>query len=240
MTQDEVDLIYDYLHENYEYRDGELICKKDGRGWEKGRRLGDLNYGHSVEKPFIGTTITVQGKKYCRRLHTLIYIYHYKCIPKYIKHLNSNPMDNRIENLKSVEKSEFLTKDYYKNQPQGYYVLKTKGGDKYIVSAEHKTKKIHIGCFDNKDDALNAFHMARKLIIEKKLSLPEVKILVLNKYKPHTQNKTGYRGVTKIGNRYASYINLNKIKTLIGWFSAPEEAHAAYLKAKEEYRETNS
>jgi hypothetical protein len=30
MTQEEVDLIYDYLHENYEYRDGELWDIKMG------------------------------------------------------------------------------------------------------------------------------------------------------------------------------------------------------------------
>ena len=236
MTQDEVDLIYNYLHENYEYREGELLCKRDGPGWKKGRRLGDLNYGRSNEKPFIGTVITIQGKKYYRRLHTLIYLFHYKCIPKYIKHLNTNTMDNRIENLEPAEKSEFLTKHYYKNEPQGYWVLKTKGGDKYVVSVEHKTNKVHIGCFNNKDDALNAFYMARKLVIEEELSLSDIKILVLNKYKTHVQNKHGYRGVVKSGNRYCSYISLNKIKTLVGWFDTPEEAHAAYLKAKEEYK----
>ena len=31
MTEEEVNLIYEYLHENYEYREGELIFKKGTR-----------------------------------------------------------------------------------------------------------------------------------------------------------------------------------------------------------------
>lgn len=56
-------------------------------------------------------------------------------------------------------------------------------------------------------------------------------------------NKTGYMGVfIKARNtikKYAAEIRINKKKVSLGYFKTPEEAHAAYLKAKAKYHTFN-
>ena len=49
-------------------------------------------------------------------------------------------------------------------------------------------------------------------------------------------NKTGFPGVHQRGNKFVSKIQNRQI----GRFDTPEEAHAAYLKAKVEHHETNT
>ena len=93
MTQDEVDKIYEYLHENYEYRDGELIKIKNGPGYKIGHKLG------SFETTISGTLknmaqLKINNKRYSRGLHQFIYLYHYKRLPKYVRHLDGNHSNN--------------------------------------------------------------------------------------------------------------------------------------------------
>jgi len=45
-------------------------------------------------------------------------------------------------------------------------------------------------------------------------------------------NKTGFTGVNKENNRWKAEIKVNYKKIRLGLFDTPEEAHAAYLKAK--------
>ncbi len=47
-------------------------------------------------------------------------------------------------------------------------------------------------------------------------------------------NSTGYPGVSKNWDRWMAKITLNGVQKYLGTFDTPEEAHLAYLKAKEE------
>jgi hypothetical protein len=44
-------------------------------------------------------------------------------------------------------------------------------------------------------------------------------------------NTSGFKGVTRCGNRWTAYITANYRRTHIGCFGTPEEAHAAYVEA---------
>ena len=58
--------------------------------------------------------------------------------------------------------------------------------------------------------------------------------------KPPRDNSTGYRGVTKKGNKYQAMITYKCKKIYVGLFDTAEEAHIAYLnKAKELHGEYN-
>ena len=47
-------------------------------------------------------------------------------------------------------------------------------------------------------------------------------------------NTHGYKGVSRVGNRWTARIRLNWKKYYLGCFATPEEAHAAYVKAAKE------
>jgi hypothetical protein len=55
-----------------------------------------------------------------------------------------------------------------------------------------------------------------------------------NQRAAHSNNKTGFLGVTQFGKRYAAHIRINKILHFIGSFETPEAAHEAYLVEKRE------
>lgn len=48
-------------------------------------------------------------------------------------------------------------------------------------------------------------------------------------------NKSGFRGVCRAGNKWQALIAHEGKQRYLGTFSTPEEAHAAYCKASEEY-----
>ena len=53
-----------------------------------------------------------------------------------------------------------------------------------------------------------------------------------NKRKPQKNNKTGFLGVVKCGEKYYARIRLNRKAYHLGVYVTPEEAHRAYLDAK--------
>jgi hypothetical protein len=85
--------IEDYLYESM----GRVYWKKaKGSRGIVGNRFGsyDGKYWHGM----------FEGKMY--REHQLVWYLNYGYIPKYIDHINNNPTDNRIENLREVTQKE--------------------------------------------------------------------------------------------------------------------------------------
>ena len=171
MTQDEVDLIYNYLHENYEYRDGNLIrIKKTCNGQAPvGHNMGYVFTPSNKGRPTLRTSFTVNKKRYCINVDRLIFIFHFKILPQVIVHIDNNPMNNKIENLNAATSYDVNNKNIEKFH--GVKIYKGKNGDRYYPYLRKKGKKE---------------------------------------------------------------------STTFGAYSSYQEAHAAYLKAKEEYRETNA
>lgn len=58
-----------------------------------------------------------------------------------------------------------------------------------------------------------------------------------NQRRPRSDNKTGFLGVHRIGDRFGAQIKGPRGWLGLGYFATPEEAHAAYLKAKRELHE---
>lgn len=55
---------------------------------------------------------------------------------------------------------------------------------------------------------------------------------MLNLHKPNKNNKTGFLGVHKVGNSYASRITVAGQTKHLGCFKTPEEAHKRYMEYK--------
>jgi len=102
-----------------------------------------------------------KGKKYYN--HRVVWLLHHGCMPKQIDHINGNPLDNRIENLRECNQSQ-------NNWNQGIKITNKSGHkgiswyvrDKRWVAKLNVCGKSHIvGNFVNKDDAIKAMEKAR-------------------------------------------------------------------------------
>lgn len=102
-----------------------------------------------------------KGKKYYN--HRIVWLIHHGCMPKQIDHINGNPLDNRIENLRECNQSQ-------NNWNQGIKVTNKSGHkgiswyvrDKRWVAKLNVCGKSHIvGNFVNKEDAIKAMEKTR-------------------------------------------------------------------------------
>ena len=89
----------------FDYVDGSLIWKLSGvRGFIKtGKPAGAVNKGYIWVK-----TKHIEGVTKCYALQRLVWVWHYGDIPAamVIDHINRDPLDNRIENLRLASYSE--------------------------------------------------------------------------------------------------------------------------------------
>ena len=101
--------------------------------------------------------------------HKLVFLVENGYMPKYIRHIDRNKMNNKISNLsecvgKEGSKSEFLSKNNKSGFKGAHYNKKNK---KWMSSIRINYKSKHIGLYDNKIDAVIAYdEMALKVFGE--------------------------------------------------------------------------
>lgn len=235
MTQDEVDLIYDYLHENYQYKEGQLISIKTSRGRVPiGTSIGSFNYKKNYGQPVISCSITVNNKRYSMQLKHLIYIFHYKTKPRNILLIDGNPTNCNIENLKAVNNiSNFIMQ---KNLPKnccGATPYIHNGKTKYRVRLSTDEGRFTIGSYSDEKIAISCYQYAKKLYMKKNISNIEIKSLVSSKYPANQHKKVLSKGVSlsKSGRFKSIYIK-NGLRKHLGTYDSELEAHEAYIKYK--------
>ena len=148
------EVIKDYL----EYKDGQVIWKKSkGSRRAAGDRFGcfDGRYWHGM----------FNGKMY--REHQLVWLLHHDSLPSCIDHVDGNPLNNKIENLRQVSFSEnsMNAKIRKDNKTGCKNVMFDKARNKYKVEITHNKKKIALGRFDDlefaclvADEARDKYH----------------------------------------------------------------------------------
>jgi hypothetical protein len=229
MTQEEVDLIYDYLHENYEYVDGELIRCTSKYGAKKGDRFGFLAMERN-NKIGIKCSIGSGEDKKIFNLSHLIYIYFHKEKPKYIDFLDGNFANTKIENLESISRNTYALKCI---DGRGFVPMEDKDGNiRYHCQIRFQKKTISLGVFESKCDAKQLYLKAKKLLLNGH-SIDYIKS-TLTSHKS-SKNKTGFKGIRCVNGKYYGVFQKNKQKKYTAVFNTPEEAHEAYLKAKAEH-----
>lgn len=237
MNNDEVELIYNYLHENYEYRDGELISIKSRYGRKTGSRLGAVSYGNESTQPCIKGIISINKKKFASTLAQFVFIYHHKKYTPYFQYIDGNKMNTKIENIHPANiKNVYLQK--YKDAI-GYKAIKTNLGIKYRVTITSDYKSYYLGRYDYEIQAYNVYIYCKNLFIEGIFGAEEIKEKLMKKFDycifKKKSNKFGYPGLLKSYGKYFYRLRVagQVIKSQL--YINPEEAHAAYLKAKEKY-----
>lgn len=149
------------------YDDGELIRREtidNCRIWRAGSVIGTKDKDGYVVARF-------RGKQW--KLHHMVWLYHYGYKPTMIDHINRDPSDNRIENLREANKSiNAFNTDKPSNNTSGYkgvsWDAKRNKWHAYIgvkKAGAEKARK-HLGYHEIIEDAIDA-----RLAEEKKMGI---------------------------------------------------------------------
>lgn len=98
------------------------------------------------------------GKTY--KAHQIIYLLHHGSIPKEIDHINGIRIDNRIENLRAVDRSLNCANQKIQNRSKSGFkgVTKLYGKNKWRARIKHKQTEFYLGAFDTAESAAEAYN----------------------------------------------------------------------------------
>lgn len=139
------------LDELFYYEDGKLFNRVTRTRAVAGCRAGG-NGRSGAGKPV--RTIQVDGVRYLE--HRVIAHMFGLDVSDQIDHINGDPLDNRVENLRAATCSENLRNMRCKNDLGFGGVHFDKGRGKYVAYANPKTGFKNLGRFDNLIDAVAA------------------------------------------------------------------------------------
>ena len=136
-------LTKEYLHTLFDYKDGELLWKvSNNRKIKIGSIAGSFDSAGYKN-------IKICGKTY--KNHRLIYFWHYGYFPKYIDHIDGNPSNNKIHNLREVNQTKNLQNaKLSKNNSSGFKnVYWNKAAKKWQVYCRIEGILKYFGIYDD-------------------------------------------------------------------------------------------
>jgi hypothetical protein len=142
----------------------ELLKYEDGRLYWKVNRGGTARAGSEAGADSWGVRyILVDGKRFAT--HRLVFLIHNGYLPQYVDHIDRNPLNNHIENLREATNAEnaMNCKVHSSNSSGARGVTYDSGRGKWrasmwIVELQNSTT---IGRFDTFEEARDAAHSAR-------------------------------------------------------------------------------
>jgi hypothetical protein len=132
----------EFLQKMYKYRNGILYKKPQTKRCKSGLIAGTIRKDGY-------TRISINNKLYYS--HRLIYMMFYGEMPKQIDHIDGNPSNNKIENLRPANNTQnSFNKKITKSNTSGYKnVYWHKAGKKWSVEIKVYGKKMYFGLFDD-------------------------------------------------------------------------------------------
>ena len=139
----------DYLRKNFNYVDGQLLKKRNGKS---GLQIGCLH-------PTGYCRTAIKGVGYS--IHRMIWAWHYGSTEgKCIDHINGVKDDNRIENLRLATVTENQhNRKVNKNSTTGVKGVSLRG-DKYLAYIKVNKRQCHLGSYETLAEAAAAYHGA--------------------------------------------------------------------------------
>lgn len=127
--------------------------------------------GKYVGGEYIVAQFPIQDNKRVRKfLHNIIWEANYGEIPKgkKVDHIDRNPRNNRKDNLRLVsQQSNAMNRNRPQNNTSGFIgVSFNKAGQKWIAYITIDKKRINLGVFDNKEEAIKERLKAEKIYFQ--------------------------------------------------------------------------
>lgn len=107
--------------------------------------------------------INTQGEMY--RAHHLVWLWHHGYLPKMLDHINGDPLDNRIENLRECDHQQnMVNRKIHKNNTSRYKGVRLDKTDgKWVAVAEYRTPgqngSRQIGRYDTAEEAAIGYNL---------------------------------------------------------------------------------
>lgn len=129
------------LQKIFDYKDGHLYWKKNNK------KAGGLHNKKGYEKIMINSV-----RHYT---HKIVFFYHYGYMPEIIDHIDRNPSNNKIENLREVTRSQNqINRKIFKNNKSGHKnVTWNKKDCKWRVYLRLNNKQMYFGSYYDIDYA---------------------------------------------------------------------------------------
>lgn len=141
MSENDFTLSKEYLHQIFDYKNGNIFWKIQCGSVYVGKKAGGLRDPRGYK------SVQINGNKYL--LHRIIFMMFYGYTPKFVDHIDGNPLNNRIENLRESTHSQNCF-----NRPKPVHNTSgTKGvnwhktAKKWEVRVMILGKRVHFGLF---------------------------------------------------------------------------------------------
>jgi len=136
--------------DRFEYKDGKLFYKTTIGSMKKGSEVGTVGKGGYLKT-------LINRKAY--RLHRIIFMMHHGFLPKYLDHIDGNPANNKIENLRPATFSQNnLNRRKHKRNTSGYKgVTWVATENKYSARLAVNNKRFFLGYFVDPKEAHAAY-----------------------------------------------------------------------------------
>jgi inorganic pyrophosphatase len=142
------------LHQLFDYKDNCLVWKINrGSNQMTGKKAGSQlknGYWHiRINKKAIYT-------------HRAVFLYHYGFLPETIDHIDGNPSNNAVENLREATQSQNNRNRKRKLNKYGQHGITLLKGKYWMPKLQVDKKLIYVGVYKNLDDAKTAYENAVK------------------------------------------------------------------------------
>jgi len=125
------------LYKNFDYKNGKIYRKN-------GNLAGTiLKSGHGL--------VSIEGKRI--GIHRVIYAMHYGFMPEIVDHIDGNPLNNNIYNLRAATKSQNGMNQKLSSKNTSGYKGVSWNGHNWKVCIYKNGKKITIGTYKDKEIA---------------------------------------------------------------------------------------
>lgn len=140
------------LLDSFEYKDGNLYWKILKKRVNAGQLAGTKQKTGYFQ---------IQLNQKFMYVHRAIFLMHYGHLPKFIDHIDGNPSNNKIENLREATAAQNSWNQKFKGSASGFKgVTWNKQDKKWQPQIRANNKKFYLGKFTNLDDAIVAYQDA--------------------------------------------------------------------------------